>query len=316
MRSRSFVKSTTEIVKRFTIGRLAVAVVVFLRDTLRYRLPSDELFIKRRFKKVFNRSLNLDDPQTLSEKLQWLKLYDRTEFHTLCADKYAVRKYVEETIGSKYLIPLVYHSKNPDHIVDENMPDFPFVIKVNHDSSGVIIVKDKSLLDYKSTRETLKKWLKSNYYLRKKEWQYKNIPPRIIVEKLLLEKNGAIPNDYKFHVFNNKVKIIQVDQDRHINHKRVLYDESWNEYDFEWGFPKGSEEKKPTLLEEAISLAEKLSGVFCYARVDFYIVNNKLYFGEITFHPGSGFELFSPENHDYLWGSELVIPTKRIKNER
>ena len=143
-----------------------------------------------------------------------------------CADKYAVREYVAERIGDEYLVPLLYHTDSPADITPENLPDAPFIVKTTHGSSGGIMVRDKSAIDWKALRESLRELLRTNYYLSK-EWPYKNIESRIVVEKLLLDRNGNIPFDYKIHCFHGQSRIIQVDLDRFIDHKRNLYDTEW-----------------------------------------------------------------------------------------
>ncbi len=133
-----------------------------LYDIYYFRIIPEKIFIKRTFKKSFGYNLNLENPKTFSEKIQWLKLNDRKPLHTLCADKYAVREYIKEKIGEQYLIPLVYHTDNPSDIIPDNLPDYPFIIKTNHGCGEHIIVKDKSEINYKSVQKTLTKLLKRN----------------------------------------------------------------------------------------------------------------------------------------------------------
>ncbi|UWX56103.1 hypothetical protein NYZ99_07315 [Maribacter litopenaei] len=140
----------------------------------------DKWVIKYNFWKSRQKSLNLKNPQTLNEKINWLKLYDRRPIQTQCADKYEVRKYVEERIGEDYLVPLYFQTTNPDELIPENIPDIPCIIKANHDSSGGVFVHDKDTLDYAELRNNFKKRLKKNYYHSNKEWQYKNIVPELL----------------------------------------------------------------------------------------------------------------------------------------
>ncbi|MDQ5987597.1 MAG: hypothetical protein CSYNP_03342 [Syntrophus sp. SKADARSKE-3] len=282
--------------------------VKILYDIYQTYLMPDKAFIKRSFKSGFGYELNLDRPKTLNEKIQWLKLNHRTPLHTICADKYAVREYVKEKIGEEHLIPLAFHTRNPANIIPDNLPDYPFIIKTNHDNSGHIVVKDKSTIDWKSVQETLKKKLKRNYYYPGREWQYKDIEPYIIVEKLLMDEKGNIPNDYKLHCFNGRVAFIQVDLDRSIDHKRNLYDVDWNFMDCVWIFNNGSALERPCLLPKMLSLAEIPAKDFHYVRVDLYNIGSAIYVGELTFSPGGGFEVFSPPEWDVKLGNMLILP--------
>lgn len=281
----------------------------WLYDIYRYRILSEEAFIKQTFKYRFGYALDLKNPKTLNEKIQWLKLNDRTSLQALCADKYAVRGYIKDKIGAEYLIPLVYQTQNPVEIVPENIPDFPCIIKANHTSGGAIIVKTKDEVDWKKTRKELAKLLKKNFYYRGREWQYRKIEPRILVEKLLLDENLAIPMDYKLHCFNGKLVFIQVDIDRHTNHKRNIYNTDWNLLDCCWKYSNETKRdiKKPALFEAMRSLAEAIAQDFCYVRVDLYQVGNKIYFGELTFHSESGFALFIPPEWDRRLGEQLTL---------
>ena len=270
----------------------------------------DEIIIKRSFKRHMGYSLNLDNPQTLNEKINWLKLYDRKDLHTIVADKYKVRDYVEKKIGKKYLIPLLYHTNNPEDLKPENLPDKNYIIKANHNSSGGVIVREASKINWKATRKRFKRSLKENHYYSTIEWQYKNIEPRIVVEKLLTYEDGSIPDDYKFHCFNGKFAFVMIDFDRHSDKRtRNLYDKDWQLIPCEWGRPNGKKLQKPNNFDEMKKLAEKLAEDFTYVRVDFYLVKGNIYFGEITFHHASGFQKFTQEECDLKFGQQLKIAT-------
>ncbi len=265
--------------------------------------------INREFLKNFGRKPNLENPKLFNEKVQWLKLNDRTPLQTKCADKYAVREYVKEKVGEQYLIPLVFDTKNLKDIKPENMPDFPIIVKTNHDSSGGSIVIDKHKTNWLVVRNKLYKSLNINYYNKYKEWQYKNIEPRIIVEKLLQHDDGSIPFDYKLHYFNGELLLIHVDLDRYDNHTRNFYDPDWNKLDIIWGHVKnGRQIEKPAKLEELKSVSKALAQDFCYTRVDLYIVKDQVYFGEITLHSASGFDEITPEGWDLKLGNILKLP--------
>ena len=252
--------------------------------------------------------MDLKNPRTLNEKINWLKLYNRKEIHTTIADKFKVREYIKDRIGEEYLIPLFFQTKDPNDIRPENLPDVAHIIKCNHDSSGGVVVKDKSNIDWKKTRKRFKRLLKSNFYTSTREWQYKNIEPRIVVEKLLTTEDGNLPDDYKIHCFNGKVGFFGVDVDRHLETRgRNLYDKNWNLLPCNWGRPNGRSLPKPNNLEEMIALAEILAKDFAYLRVDFYSVKGKTYFGELTLHQSSGFRKFWQHECDERFGSMLDL---------
>jgi hypothetical protein len=269
---------------------------------------SDETIVKNSFKKHMGYSIDLDNPETLNEKINWLKLYNKNDLQTLVADKYKVRDYVTNKIGKKYLIPLILETKNPSDLVNEKLPNKPFIIKTNHDSSGGLIVRDKSNLNWPSVQKRFKRLLKENHFWSTREWQYKNIEPRIVVEELLTYEDGSIPDDYKLHCFNGKLAFVMIDFDRHSGKRtRNLYDHQWNHIPRNWGRPFGKELQKPEKFEEMKNLAEKLAKDFIYARVDFYYVKNKIYFGEITFHHASGFQKFYKMESDLYFGKMLQL---------
>ena len=286
----------------------------FIKDNF----VSDKAYIINNYKKSFGKKPNLLNPQTLNEKIIWLKLNERTPLHTQCADKYAVRAYISEKIGSEYLVPLLFHTKNPKEIIPDNLPNPPYIIKTNHDSGGGIIVKDVSKVDWNDVQMKMSSRLAKNYYKTSKEWQYKNITPRIVVEKLLQDADGSTPFDYKIHCFNGKVNMIQVDLGRDTpNHYRNWYSREWVREPYKWSSkkegnkftdPSTDDVEKPKSLEQMISLSETLASAFNYVRVDWYDVNDKLYFGELTFHHDGGYRPILPEKWDYKLGDMLNIP--------
>ena len=266
-------------------------------------------YLKKKFKKYFGYDLNLQIPQTLNEKISWLKLNDRNPLMGQAADKYAVRTYIKEKIGEEYLVPLAFTTFKPEDITPKNLPEFPCIIKVNHNSSGGIIVKNKwGEVNWKYIRNTLRWNMSENYYWNGREPQYRNIKPRIIVEKLLIDANGNIPFDYKMHCFNGKLAFVQVDSDRFTNHKRNIYSSEWEPINCEWEFEMGNFIKKPLLFDKMKSLSEVIARDFIYVRVDFYLLENMIYFGELTFHHGGGIEKFNPHSYDLYFGKMLQLP--------
>jgi len=268
------------------------------------KIISDKLFTKRQYKKIFGHNLNLKNPQKFSEKIQWLKLYQKDKRIELLSDKYAVRNYVSKKIGKKYLNPLLGIYKNANDINFDNLPN-SFVLKTNHGCGWNIICSDKNNLDTVQTRKTLNKWLRENYYYYGREYNYKNIKPIILCEKYL----GANIKDYKFLCFHGKVKYIWVDVDRYINHTRNIYDTKWKQIPLEWHESNYlGKIAKPKNLSTMISLSEKLAGNFNVVRVDFYLIKEKIIFSELTFYPGNGMLRFNPEKYDYIFGKLLKLP--------
>ena len=289
-----------------------------IRSLIFHRLIPEKIITRLKFKKIFRFNLNLKNPKTLNEKLQWKKIYDRKKIYTLCADKYKVREIVKKKIGKKYLIPLMFCTNNPNEIPFDNL-SLPFIIKGNNGSGQDIIIRRKEEINKTQIIKECNKWLKFNYYILSKEWQYKNIPPKILIEKLLLTNEGKVPMDCKFHCFNGKVEFIQVNTDKFEDHKMSFFDTNWNLLPFTWCPTKdgkpiwkiNKEIRKPKNLNEMIKISKKLSKDFDYIRVDLYSLNNKIYFGELTFHPGAGFNIFFPLKYDKIFGDKL-----KIKNEK
>lgn len=281
----------------------------------KYRLFSDQFYIKKEFNKTFNYNLNLSEPKTLNEKLQWYKLNFKHPLIVQCADKYAVRSYVSKTIGDDYLIPLLFHTDNPKEIIPENLPDSPFIIKANHTAGTNHIIRDKKNADWKRIQIDCKWWLKTDYSFSQKEWQYSEMKPRIVIEKLLSDEKGNIPSDYKLHFFNGNFEFLQIDIGRFSSHKRLYFDKNWNLLPFTWrkdkfGYAEWDKKvkiEKPKHLELMIQAGAKLAQPFPYVRTDFYYNNDQIYFGELTFHHGGGYEHFTPNEWDLHFGKKLPL---------
>lgn len=297
-------------------GTLLGQIVQFLFHFFKNRLLTDSFKAKSSYKHAFGKYPDLRNPKTLNEKIVWLKLNDRTPLHTICADKYRVRSFVSQQIGEEYLIPLLMDTDKVSDLSPEKLPAEPFVIKTNHNSGGVVLVRNKDNADWKSIRSFFKKKLRENYYHISGEWQYKNIKPRIIIEQLLVDKNEKVPMDYKFHCFNGKVHMIQVDIDRYSNHKRNWYNRFWEREPYKWTSkkpdgsetdPSDSDVPMPENLNHMIRLSEILSEPFDYVRVDWYDLIEQIYFGEITFHHNSGNRPIIPEEWDYRLGQKLIL---------
>lgn len=285
-------------------------------ELLYSKLVSDKVFLNRLFKRHFQREVDFSHPRTLNEKIQWLKINDRKDFHTVCADKYAVRKYIGDTFGQEYLVPLLFSTSDHRDLTPGNLPDCDCIIKANNGCGGHTIVRDnnRDSLDFPRLREEFRHALKTNYYYRTREWQYKNIPPRIIIEKLLETRDGKIPNDYKFHYINGELQFIYVSYDREGVNDRCIYDGDWNRLPFIWIGRESYRDSinrtdvpRPATLEKMKEFGAIVARNFKLVRVDFYDVDGVLYFGEITLHHGSGRDHFFPEEYDVIFGDKLKL---------
>ena len=259
-----------------------------------------------------NSKLDLDNPQTFNEKLQWLKLYDRDPKYTQMVDKYEVRKYIKEKIGEEYLIPLLGVYDKFEDIDFDKLPK-QFVIKCNHDSGGLVICKDKSMLNIEEARKKINKSLKKNYFYSGREWPYKNVKPRIIIEKYMEDKETKELIDYKFMCFNGEPKCVFTCTERYNDGLKVtFFDMEWKKMPFIRHYPASSKKiNKPVNYDKMLKFSKMLSKNIPFVRVDWYEINGKLYFGELTFYPGSGFEEFKPEEWDKRIGDMLILPNKK-----
>jgi len=308
-------KAISNVYHETTIGKILLSPVKALIDNTEFNTSKDREYIKKKYASIFNSEPNIDKPITFNEKLQWLKLNDRSPLHTICADKFAVREVIKREIGEEYLIPLLLETTNVDDITKENLPESPFVIKTNHDSGNVFVITDKNNADYEHIRQRLKQSLRHNYYHTSREWQYKNIKPTIIVEKFISDNHGEVPRDYKIHCFSGKPEFIQVDSNRFEGHRRTNFDINWNELPFTYNnYPYLAGIAKPKHLKRMLELASVLARPFPYARIDFYDTGEHLYFGEITFHPVSGFGPFEPAKWDDTYGDKLPLTKSKSYN--
>ena len=270
----------------------------------------DKLYLKLAFKAEMGYPLNLEHPKTYNEKMQWLKIYDRKPEYILYADKYLVRDYIANKIGSKYLVPLIGVYKSSSEIPWDSLPA-QFVLKCNHASGTNIICTDKSKLDYSAVSEQLDRWLRYNAYWRGREWCYKDIEPCIICEEFIGTDEGQTPDDFKFMCFNGEPRLIQVHHDRYGDHTLDFMDIHWNKTGIVQG-PKNSDKEisKPDTFEEMLGIAKTLAKDMYYARVDLYSMNHNVKFGEITMYPTSGFSPFEKMETDNLLGSWIRLPVK------
>lgn len=281
---------------------------------------SDKSFIKKLYKKRMGRDINLSNPQTFTEKQNWLKLYDRKPIYTVMVDKYLARDFVKERIGEQYLVPLLGVWNNVDDIDFSLLPN-EYVLKCNHNSDvvifkdGIFIGKNGKILTNEETKKKLNEQLKVDYYKSKREWPYKNVPRKIICEKYMENTNGDNLVDYKVFCFSGQPQFIMVNSNRFKDGgvKVDMYTLDWKHMDMQDGhYPNaGDIFEKPACFGEICEISKILSSTIPFLRVDFNIWDNKLYFGELTFFHSAGLESFEPTEWDNILGQELVLPKKR-----
>ncbi len=272
----------------------------------------DKMYIQVRYFLSFHRFVNFKNPQTYNEKLQWLKVNMKNDLYQDLVDKIKVREYVEKIIGKEYLVPVLGVWDRVEDIDFDSLPE-RFVLKCTHDSGSVYICKDKSKEDFQKIRERFSGYMKRNLYYNGREWPYKNLTPRVYAEEYLEDSTYRELRDYKLFCFNGVVKMFKIDWGRFTDHRANYYDTDGNLLPFdEQGLPRSEEAgiKVPETLKSMIESAQKLIKGFPFARVDFYDVNGKVYFGEITFFPGSGFRRIEPVEWDYRIGQWIVLGDK------
>lgn len=283
----------------------------------------DKYYLRRQWKKEMEYKFDWNNPRSVNEKMMWLKLHDRKPLYTTFVDKVEVKRWITENFGPDILIPTY---KVYDKAEDINLDELPneFVIKCNHDSGTVFICKDKAngvfvdkhmhgqSFDY--IREYLKKRLKHSFYKDAREWPYKNVTPRIIVEKLMTTKSGALPNDYKLFFINGDFQFVYVSFDRAGVNDRCIYDKDWKRLPFVWVKPydyregiNSSDVLRPESFGEMLEFGEKIAKNFKCVRVDLYDVDGKMYFGEITPFHSAGYARFYPREYDYIYGEKIQL---------
>lgn len=277
----------------------------------------DEKYLKQLYRCLMHKELDLESPRTFNEKMQWLKLNDHNPKYTGMVDKYEVKKYVASVIGEKYIIPTLGVWDDPEKIDFDRLPD-QFVLKCNHNSGlGICICGDKDKLNIRKAKRELKKGLAQNYYLLWREWPYKNVKRRIIAEKYLTDGNSGDLMDYKFYCFSGRAEYVLVCTDRSSGSpKYYFFDRNWRFKRYnKWGIqaPEGFTIPKPRCMDEMFEIAERLSQNHLFIRVDLYCVNEKVYFGELTFYPNSGFDRNRLPEVERMFGSKVDLKLARGK---
>lgn len=270
----------------------------------------DKIYLKIRYRITFHKKLNLLEPRTYNEKIQWMKIYDRNSLYTTLVDKYEVKKYVSDIIGEDHVIPTLAVWNNEEEIDIEELPD-QFVLKCTHDSGSVLICRDKSSFDLQSAKKHFKKCLNTSSFKGGREWAYKDVAHRIIAEPYLEDESSTDLKDYKFFCFDGKVKALFIATDRGVEGTDVkfdFFDENFVHLSLKHGHENASIiPTKPDNFDDMKIIASKLSSGMRHARVDLYNLNGKIYFGEITFYHHCGFVPFTPDSWDYKFGDWLNI---------
>jgi hypothetical protein len=288
-----------------------LAVRRTLANALKAVLPeqvASTLIVMRRHRRAFGVYPNLLRPVTYNEKVLHRMVFDRRPIWTQVQDKYAVRDYVKARIGEQVLPRLYWVTTAPADIPFHALPD-RFVVKPTHASGWIVLVPDKARLNQQELIEICQQWLRENFFYHCREWHYKHIVPRIVIEEYIDDGTGTVPTDYKFHVFGGRVEIISVMRARFQNVRCTMHRRPWRKLDVTWGMEQIAEDPDPPPhLETMIEHAEALADGLDYVRVDLYDTMNQVYFGELTPTPGAGNEPFQPREFDYDMGNLWPTP--------
>lgn len=287
---------------------------IILYSKIGYALP-DKIYIQLIYLWKFGKIIDLNNPKTYNEKLNWMKLYDHNPLYTSLVDKYAVKEWVAKKIGYDYIIPTLGIWDAPESIDWDRLPN-QFVLKTTHGGGGdgVIICKDKKTFNTELAIQKLKVAMRTDPYLRLREWPYKNVPHRIIAEVFMKDANSSDLKDYKFFAFNGKVKALFVASDRQNSNEEVkfdFFDADFNRLDLKQKHPMSSKYiEKPKQFELMKEIASKLSEGLPEVRCDLYEINGKVYFGELTFFHHGAIVPFVPKQWDYIFGGWIDLPKK------
>ena len=273
----------------------------------------DALYLKMLYRAKLKKKCDLKKPVLYNEKLQWIKLHDRKDEYRVMVDKYEVRAYITDKIGGEYLIPCYGVFNSWEEIDFDKLPS-QFVIKCTHDSGSVEICRDKDTWDKNGAEARIKEAMRRNYYKAYREWPYKDVPARIIIEKYMTEGISEDLKDYKVMCFNGRALVTEVHENRFIKgelHTQTFYDRDWKPLPIEQlGLPMLHEYRdKPACMDEIFRLSEMIAEGMYHVRVDWYVIEDRIYFGEITFFDGSGFEVFLDEEQEKLLGDMIHLPT-------
>lgn len=298
-----------KIYKAWYWGTHPIQLFLRMADHGHFKWIPDKPYLKIIYRLTFHEPLDLDEPKGYNEKLNWIKLYDRKPEYKQYVDKIAVRRIIAERVGDKYLIPELFECNNPDEIDWEMLPN-QFVLKCSHGSHSNIICTDKSHFDIQEAIAQIKQWQKKSWFWFAREWPYKDLEPRIIIEKYMEQGDSKVLTDYKVMCFDGEPKIIEVHKNRGTdNHSQDFYDCEWHNLRIrQTGLQITEGDPAPIQLQEMLSLSRILSAGTIHIRVDWYIIGDRLYFGELTFFDGAGFTAFTEKKDDLFLGSFINIP--------
>ena len=291
-----------------TVLRPALGALHRLADN---HLIGDKSFIERQYVDFFGEIPDLAQPRTFNEKVQWRKLYDRRPLYQLLSDKVAVRDYLAARVGPDYLVPMLGVFEKPKDIPWAELPT-PYVIKAAHGCGWNLFVHDSAEADPSGLTRTLRRWLKTNYYYQGREWAYKDIPRRLIIERFIGPGREA-PEDFKIFCFDGVPQAIYLLRDRFTRPTITWFDPAWARLPFGMKYPQGPARRTPSALAEMLAIARKLSQGFDFLRVDLYSVDGRVYCGELTIYPGCGLDRFTPPERDEWLGGFWKLPVAESK---
>ncbi len=302
--------------KALELIRFPKARFVFLSNRGFYDRMEDRKYLELRYKMIAGKNLNLDDPRSFDDKLQWLKLYDHNPFYSSIVDKYEAKKYISERVGEEY-VPKILGLWNDYSDIDFSSLPSSFVLKCTHDSGGVVICKDKNNFDYSRAKRIIDGSMKKDFYLQKREWPYKNVKHRIIAEEFLSDDSGEDEGliDYKFLCFNGEPKVMYIANDIKDDSHEDFFDMDFNHLPLQMGYPMASVcPKKPKSFEKMKEMAKILSKDFLHIRVDFFEIDGKPYVGELTFYQNEGITLTTPPEWDERLASWIDLDLVKRSN--
>lgn len=310
-----------DMIKKSIIGRKIILIV----KKIQIGLMGEKKWVSKNYESIIGKSINIDDPKTLNEKIVWLKVNYIQNNYRQCCDKYLLHRYLKERLGTDYAPKLLFVTKDPEQLTLDKINEFPCIIKVSNGSGSNLIVHNKSEFTDDYIRKFFKKEVFSACYhtIVSREHQYVDKKPYIVVEQLLQDSEGNIPNDYKFLYINGKLQFIYCSVDRLGANVRQVYDKDWNRLHFIWVknanetlFKKYDESEsieRPRFYEEMVKVSYELAKDFPLVRIDFYETEQRIYIGEITLHHGSGTDKFYPDKYDAFYGEKFVLPKANRK---
>lgn len=268
----------------------------------------DELHLKAMYRATMGKRLNLEDPVTFNEKLQWLKIHDRNPLYTTLVDKYRVKQWVADRIGEEHVTPTYAMWEHVEDIDISGLPE-RFVLKTNHDCGGVVICRNRAAFDLGAAKEKMAEHLKTNYFWRTREWPYKDVAPCIFAEEYLDSGESGDLHDFKILCFDGEPKFIELHKGRFSQHSQDWYDVNWNKLDIpQPGLLQSSEpDEPPVCLDKMVNLSRVLASGIPHVRVDWYVTDGRLLFGEMTLYDGAGFDGFERPGDDLMLGSMIDL---------